>query len=138
MIFSKLFKKAKWQHKDSNIRISAVNEELSLANPEQKEILISLLNNDVSELVRRAVLLKVNDFQVWLNASEKNTNKKITEYANTQVEKILLGQHTVTLSTEEKIDFLASHDKNKFLDAKFCIFKYINGISLFSLQYTQM
>ena len=59
MIF-KLFKtKNTWQHKDVNIRISAINEQLKSESGEDKAILLSLLNSDESELVRRAVLIDI-------------------------------------------------------------------------------
>jgi len=116
MIFSKLFK-AKWQHKDSNIRISAINEELSTEDVDQKATLMSLLENDESELVRRSVLLKINNFDTWLLTSESNSNGKIKEYAYQQVEQILFGQHAIKLSTEEKVAFINNQAKKQLLDA---------------------
>ena len=74
MIFSKFFK-AKWQNKDSNIRIAAINDELQINNPEQRDILQQLLEQDQHELVRRAALLKLNSFFVWLDTSKNNNNK---------------------------------------------------------------
>jgi len=116
MIFSKFFK-AKWQNKDSNIRISAINDELAINVVEDKDILMTLLQEDENELVRRSVLLKINDFNIWLSASIENTNKKIREYALRQVEKILLGQSSIILSVDEKLTFITEHNNNALLEA---------------------
>ncbi|GLX80330.1 hypothetical protein tinsulaeT_36700 [Thalassotalea insulae] len=116
MIFSKFFKSA-WQSKDVNVRIAAVNDELDSSNSEEHQILITLLENDSSELVRRAVLLKLNSFSLWLQASRENSNKKVREYAQQQVEAIVLDQHQVKLSLEEKYQFLAEAPKSALLDA---------------------
>jgi hypothetical protein len=97
MIFSRIFK-AKWQHKDSNIRIEAINDILDPASVDGQQILTSLLAEDDNELVRRAVLLKINNFTLWLSTSVNNNNKKIRHYALQQVENILLGKDTLTLS----------------------------------------
>ena len=83
MIFSRLFsKKHKWQAKDSNVRIAAINEELSLHNSDEKQVLLSLLSEDESELVRRAALLKLNDFNVYLSSSNSNDNVGIKKFSS--------------------------------------------------------
>jgi len=104
MIFSKFFKST-WQNKDSNIRISAINNELDINNSEQNAILLSLLANDDNELVRRAVLIKLNNFDAWLNASNDNNNKKVRDYAVQQVEDIVLSQHQIKLTPEQNRHF---------------------------------
>ncbi len=116
MIFSKFFKPA-WQSKDVNTRIAAVNDELNTSNNEDLIILNQLLANDNNELVRRAVLLKLNSFEHWLKASTDNSNKKIREYAQQQVEAIVLEQHEIKLSSSEKTKFLASSNKTSLLEA---------------------
>ncbi|MFT5756519.1 MAG: exonuclease SbcC [Alteromonadaceae bacterium] len=105
MIFSKFFK-AKWQSKDSNIRIGAINDELQINNPEQRDILQQLLEQDNHELVRRAALLKLNSFFVWLDASKNNNNKKIREFSLKQTQQILTGQHDIKLSLKEKLEYI--------------------------------
>ncbi|NQY62515.1 MAG: DUF349 domain-containing protein [Alteromonadaceae bacterium] len=111
MIFSNFFKskfKNSWQHKDSNNRIEAVNSELKASDKEQYQILIDLLENDPSDLVRRAVLLKLASFDVWLNTSLKNSNDKVREFADKQVMLILLEQHDVKISFDNKMDHIAN------------------------------
>ena len=107
MIFSKFFK-AKWQHKDSNVRITAINNDLDANTPEHLVILKDLLQQDESELVRRTVLIKLADFDVFLNESENNTNKKIKEFSQKQVTQILTGKHAVNLSNDKKLQYIQS------------------------------
>ncbi len=107
MIFSRLFKtKNKWQAKDSNVRIAAINEELSIANTEEKAILLALLATDKSELVRRAALLKLNDFDVYISTSHQNDHAGVKQFALSQVNAILANKHDISLTIEEKQRFL--------------------------------
>lgn len=102
MIFNLFKSKNNWQHKDSNVRIAAINDELTTEESEDNAILLSLLNADESELVRRAVLLKFNCFDHYLNANVTNNNKNIREFAHKQVQDVLSGKHSIALSTDEK------------------------------------
>ena len=112
MIFSKLFKtKAKWLHKEAAVRISAVNDELSADNPEQLTILTDLINEDDSELVRRAALIKVGTFESYLAASRDNNQVKVKQFAGKQVHDILATDHNVVLSAERKKTLLAEEEK---------------------------
>jgi len=106
MIFNFFKSKNNWQHKDSNIRISAINEELNIDNNDDKTILISMLNDDNSELVRRAVLLKFNSFDEYFNASTNNDNKSVQEFAAVQVQEILAGKHEIIIPNDKKQNFL--------------------------------
>ncbi len=110
MIFSKFFK-AKWQHKDATVRVLAVNEELELNNKEHLAVLNNLLATDNSDLVRRAVLIKLNSFDVWLQESKSNTEAKIREYASKQLKKIFSDEHALKLTADEKIAQLPQLDK---------------------------
>jgi exonuclease SbcC len=108
MIFNLFKSKNKWQHKDSNVRIASINEELDNNNSENKITLLSLLNDDSSELVRRAVLLKLNSFDDYYSASITNDNKVVQEFAYTQVQDILSGTHAIRLPVEQKQQFLST------------------------------
>ncbi|MBA6353365.1 DUF349 domain-containing protein [Colwellia sp. BRX9-1] len=110
MIFSKFFK-AKWQSKEHNVRLTAISEDLLLSNPDDLVILTNLAQTDPNELVRRAALIKMADFTVWHKNSIDNDNKKVREYCLKQVEKILLGQHEITISNQDKLILLKSNDK---------------------------
>lgn len=119
MIFS-LFKKSafknKWQHKNSNIRIEAISDELNSDIATDKEILLTLLNSDEVELVRRAALLKLNSFTDYLQASHENSHKKTKEFAQKQVLKILLAEHSISASDAQKKEFLSSKSQNNVLE----------------------
>lgn len=106
MILNLFKSKKKWQHKDSNVRITAINEELDCNNSENKKILLSLLNTDSNELVRRAVLLKFNNFDDYYNASLINDNKAVQEFSYNQVQGILSESHDIKLTVEQKGSFL--------------------------------
>ena len=116
MIFNLFKSKNSWQHKDSNVRIAAINEELTTDNNEDKAILLSLLNEDESELVRRAVLLKLNSFDEYFNTIKTNNNKAVQAFAATQVQDILFGQHQLTLTDEQKQSFLITVTNNQPVD----------------------
>jgi len=105
MIFSKFFK-AKWQHKDSNVRIAAINNDLDVSTPEHMSILKELIQQDENELVRRTALIKLADFDIYLNESESNSNKRIKEYSQKQVTKILTGDDAITLSNDRKLNYI--------------------------------
>lgn len=107
MIFNLFKSKSKWLHKDSNVRIAAINEELDNNNSENKITLLSLLNDDESELVRRAVLLKLNNFDEYYNASIANNNLAVQEFSHTQVQEVLSSSHAIKLTIEQKQSFLS-------------------------------
>jgi hypothetical protein len=108
MIFSKFFKsKINWHHKDATVRITAIHEELSPDNNEQLLILTDLIKNDVSDLVRRAALLKVGTFDCYLEESQTNNQGKVKEFAAKQVHDILATSHNVVISSDQKKALLA-------------------------------
>ncbi|MDG1750818.1 MAG: DUF349 domain-containing protein [Thalassotalea sp.] len=116
MIFSRFRNKSPWQNKDSNIRISAVNNDLDISNAEHKTVLLSLLTEDKSELVRRAVLLKLNDFSIWQQTSENNDHSKVRDYAEKEVAAILLNERALKLSIDEKLAYIKDQAKLAFLE----------------------
>lgn len=118
MIFSRLFStKNKWQAKDSNIRIAAINEELNVNNSDEKKILQSLLSSDTNELVRRAALIKLNDFEDYVTASQVNDNEAVQHFAVSQVNDILSNKHSINLVEEKKLKFINDEASKSFLPA---------------------
>ena len=113
MIFNFFKSKNNWQHKDSNIRISAINEELNIENNDDKTIIFSMLNNDSNELVRRAVLLKLNSFDAYYEASILNNNKSVQDFATGQIQEILAEKHNISLSLDQKQAFLVQLTNNE-------------------------
>ncbi|MEW6991562.1 DUF349 domain-containing protein [Colwelliaceae bacterium 6441] len=117
MIFSPFRKKSPWQSKDSNTRIAAINNDLDIHQEASFAILLSLLDEDNNELVRRAVLVKLNDFPTWYKASQSNNNSKVRLYAQQEVEAIIMGQRELKLSDDAKIEFIHTKPKQSFFDA---------------------
>lgn len=96
MIFTKLFaNKANWQHKNSAVRITAIEQELSPHEPQSKQVLVDLAANDDSDLVRRAALLKLNNIECWLTTGLNNSNQAIKSFAE---------QHLVSTVVSQSID----------------------------------
>lgn len=106
MIFNRLFKKNAWEHKNNTVRITAIQNELSIDKSEQLEILNTMLNSDECELVRRAVLHKINKFDVWVSASVENSNANVKQFALSTVEDIVLGNHEIKPTDQQKIELL--------------------------------
>ena len=116
MIFSSFFKtKANWQHKDATMRITAINNELSVDNSEQLVILTELIQQDNSDLVRRAALIKVASFDCYLEASQNNSQAKVKQFAAKQVHDILATDHNIVLTAEIKQRILAKQAQNPLL-----------------------
>lgn len=116
MIFSSLFKtKVNWQHKDAAVRITAINNELSIDNNEQKNIIIDLINNDTSDLVRRAGLIKLASFEAYLAASRDNSLTATKQFAAKQVQDILTTGQPLSLNAGQKAELLLKHKESAFL-----------------------
>ncbi|WP_286232417.1 DUF349 domain-containing protein [Thalassotalea sediminis] len=101
MIFDRFFKE-NWQHKDANIRIKAIANDLSVEDQKQRSILQSLVTQDASELVRRAALLKLNDLEIYIAAAHSNDQNKIRKFASEQLEQQLINNSSFSLTTAEK------------------------------------
>jgi len=109
MIFSSLFKKKpNWQHQDSTLRITAINNELQLDDDAHLDILVTMISSDDSDLVRRAALIKLHDFEVFVQASNNNSSDKVRSFAVKQIENILVGLHAITLTVAQKQKFLST------------------------------
>lgn len=114
MILSKFFK-AKWQHKDAAVRVEALNQ-FNLAESEYVEIINSLINSDISELVRRAALIKCNDYQTYFDASVNNSMTAVQYFAKSQVQQSILTAQPFTVSVVQKQHYLAQSDKLTFIE----------------------
>ncbi len=118
MIFSNLFKtKVNWQHKDATTRITAINNELSLSNQEHLTILQGIVVNDDSDLVRRAALIKLNNFAAYLSASHDNSQDKVKQFAAEKVHQILSSDLDIELDDKEKQNLLAQQKQHPLLNS---------------------
>jgi len=117
MIFDKLFK-PRWQHKDSSVRIEAIETILDVEHADSIKTLKWLVENDEVDLVRRAALIKLNAFEEWLNASQSNSCKKTQAFAEKKVEAIVFGRDkTITLSVQQKFALLDNSLKHSFIES---------------------
>ena len=116
MIFSKFLKK-KWQHKDSVVRVEAINSSLSVNEPEQRDIIAQLAMSDDNENVRRAALIKLNNFQTWLQHSQENSMAKVKQSAQKKVEAILTDQDTIKITEQDKLAFIAQHTQYSLFES---------------------
>lgn len=108
MIFNLFKNKKKWQHKDKNIRIEAVNELLQQDEPSQHEVLMGLLASDESELVRKAVLIKLNNLDAYINASIDNDKESIRKFAKNKTQLMLADGNEGLVGLEVKKDLLTT------------------------------
>ncbi|WP_085303598.1 DUF349 domain-containing protein [Colwellia polaris] len=116
MIFSKFLKK-KWQHKNTSVRVEAINSSLSINEPEQLAVIQDLATNDESENVRRAALIKLNNYQSWLLHSQENTLLKVQQYAAKKVASILMNEDEIKISEAEKLAFIENSNNFSFFES---------------------
>lgn len=110
-IFKNLFK-AKWQSDDAQVRLKAI-EELTLSQ-HQKEL--HALAKDSDANVKLAALTKLNNFQLWLNASESDKDNKVKTKAEAQVKAALLGTSELKVDDSERNTFLRESAKPALLE----------------------
>ncbi len=79
MIFKRFFK-PKWQHADAAVRQLAIAD-LNQNDQEHKSVLHELAFNDGAEAVRKAALLKLNDFALWWQASKHDSAERLQQLA---------------------------------------------------------
>lgn len=115
MIFSNFLKK-KWQHKNSTVRVEAINSSLSIDEPEQLAIIQNLAATDENENVRRAALIKLNNYLSWLSHSQENTMVKVQQYAAKKVAGILMDQDQIKVSEAEKLTFIKNSNDFSFFE----------------------
>jgi exonuclease SbcC len=112
MIFSKFFK-AKWQHKNKDVRIVAISEVLSVDNNDDRQILMQMVTHDDSSLVRHAALNKLNSFHIWLSTSYDNSDPQVRNFAHKKIISILHNQHEIILRSDEKLQLIKNFGQHK-------------------------
>lgn len=115
MIFSKLFRKKKWQSEKVSERLAAVAEldKDVLAN---KSILHELAFNDGDEKVRRATLEKLNDFALWWQAFRNDHSDNIKRNAERIIIQSLTGVRDTNLDAKLKVQFIEQCNKTQLLE----------------------
>jgi DNA repair protein SbcC/Rad50 len=111
MIFKRFFK-PKWQHADAAVRQQAIAE-LNSDDQAHKSVLHELAFNDGAEAVRKAALIKLNDFSLWWQASKHDTAERVQQLA----EQTLIAQ-LVQNQVEPKLkqQFIAQCNRSSLLE----------------------
>ena len=115
MIFSKLFKKKKWQSEKVSERLAAVAE-LDVNDSANKSILHELAFNDADEKIRRATLEKLNDFALWWQAFKNDASDMIKKMAEKTILEALSGKGTTPLDASLKRKFVEQCNKTQLLE----------------------
>ena len=115
MIFSKLFRKKKWQSEKVSERLAAVAE-LDKDVIANKSILHELAFNDGDEKVRRATLEKLNDFALWWQAFRNDHSDNIKKNAERIIIESLTGVRDTNLDAKLKVQFIEQCNKTQLLE----------------------
>lgn len=111
MIFKRFFK-PKWQHADAAVRQQAIAE-LNRDEQAHKTVLHELAFNDGAEAVRKAALLKLNDFSLWWQASKHDSAERLQQLAEqTLVQQLLDNQ----VEPKLKQQFIAQCNRSSILE----------------------
>ncbi|NMP32377.1 DUF349 domain-containing protein [Thalassotalea sp. M1531] len=111
MIFSKLFSnKANWQHKDASVRVNSIENELSLSNEQDVQIICQIAKQDISDLVRRAALIRLNDVNQWLAIGLNDRAASIVKLSEKKIIESLSLEKS-PLSVTEKLSILSKLNK---------------------------
>ena len=135
MIFKRFFK-PKWQHPDAAVRQLAIAE-LNSNDQAQKSVLHELAFNDGAEAVRKAALLKLNDFSLWWQASKQDSAERlqqlaeqtlITQLVQNQVEPKLKQQFIAQCNRSSILEQLAQTETDAGI--KFSLLQRLNKTEL--------
>jgi len=111
MIFKRFFK-PKWQHADAAVRQQAI-QQLDTDDQAHKTVLHELAFNDGAEAVRKAALLKLNDFALWWQASKHDSAERLQQLAEqTLVQQLLNNQ----VEHKLKQQFIAQCNRSSILE----------------------
>ncbi|MDP2713407.1 DUF349 domain-containing protein [Rheinheimera sp.] len=111
MIFKRFFK-PKWQHPDAAVRQLAITE-LNTDEQAHKTVLHELAFNDGAEAVRKAALLKLNDFALWWQASKQDSAERLQQLAEQTLIKQLLHNQ---VEPKLKQQFIAQCNRSSILE----------------------
>ncbi|HSG52260.1 MAG TPA: hypothetical protein VLA40_09130, partial [Rheinheimera sp.] len=111
MIFKRFFK-PKWQHPDAAVRQQAILE-LNRDDKADKSVLHELAFNDGAEAVRKAALVKLNDFSLWWQASKHDNAERLQLLAEqTLVNQLLQNE----VEPKLKQQFIAQCNRSSILE----------------------
>ena len=111
MIFKRFFK-PKWQHPDAAVRQQAI-QTLDQNDQQHKAVLHELAFNDGAEAVRKAALMKLNDFSLWWQASKHDSAERLQTLAEqTLVSQLLQNK----VEPKLKQQFIAQCNRSSILE----------------------
>jgi DNA repair protein SbcC/Rad50 len=111
MIFKRFFK-PKWQHPDAAVRQQAIVE-LNRDDQAHKTVLHELAFNDGAEAVRKAALVKLNDFSLWWQASKHDNAERLQQLAEqTLIQQLLKNE----VEPKLKQQFIAQCNRSSILE----------------------
>ncbi len=87
MVFSRLFR-PKWQHKDPEVRIQAIND----LGPRDLEVLTEIAWNDPSPNLRRLAIRKIDRLDLLMQLAERNSDNGTRDYAQLQLRSVVAGE----------------------------------------------
>ena len=111
MIFKRFFK-PKWQHPDAAVRQQAILE-LNRDDNADKSVLHELAFNDGAEAVRKAALVKLNDFSLWWQASKHDNAERLQQLAEQALISQLLQNE---VEPKLKQQFIAQCNRSSILE----------------------
>ncbi len=114
MIFSK-FSKPKWQHRDSDVRLAAIEE------IDDSTILNEIVQHDDTVAVRKAAVLKINDLKLLDHIAQHDTDSDLRDIAEQRFKYFLCDnslniekrlQWLENTHNADRISYVAIHEKN--------------------------
>lgn len=110
-IFKNLFK-AKWQSDDANVRLKAIEE----LTKEQHQKELNLLAQDADVAVKLAALSKLENFQLWLQASQQDKDSRVKSKAEAKVKAAIKGNADLSVSDAQRKSFIENTAKPALLE----------------------
>ena len=111
MIFTGIFK-PKWQHRNPEIRLKAVQ---ALTSGET-DILTSIVREDESPAVRRLALRRIDDLALIHSVSNDDSDKNIRESARTRLLQLVAGTKEQCPALDVRLDFISGHTDPDLLE----------------------
>jgi len=99
MVFSK-FTQPKWQHQDSTVRASAIEDLHDL------DILSQIAQEDEESSIRQAAVAKIEDLTILRNIAEQDANAKVRAASQQRFLQVLCGQEKTQVPLTERLSEL--------------------------------
>lgn len=111
-MFSSIFRKPKWQHKDASIRVQAVN---AMSVDERRELTAELLQDDDAR-IRVLVVPYVDELMMLEGLAKQDTDKAVRDLANTRYLSLVCGALPESPALEVREQVVAASTNATLLD----------------------